>query len=36
MLQRWGIRVVFIYFILDALPDLLLRLPGGPAVLGLY
>jgi len=36
MLQRWGFRVVFIYFILDALPDLLLRLPGGLAVLGLY
>ena len=36
MLQCWGFRVVFIYFILDALPDLLLRLPGGPSVLGVY
>jgi hypothetical protein len=27
-LQRWAFRVVFIYFTLDALPDLLLRLPG--------
>ena len=36
MLQCWAFRVLFIYFILDALPDLLLRLPGGTAVLGLY
>jgi len=27
-LQRWAFRVAFVYFVLDALPDLLLRLPG--------
>lgn len=39
-LQRWAFRVAFVYFILDALPDLLLRLPGrrlgGPFLLVLY
>ncbi len=39
-LQRWAFRVAFVYFTLDALPDLLLRLPGrrfgGPFLLGLY
>ena len=32
-LQRAAFRVAFVYFILDAFPDLLRRLPGGPAVL---
>lgn len=26
--QLWAFRVAFVYFTLDALPDLLLRLPG--------
>src|SRR4051812_40054887 len=36
MLQFWAFRVVFIYFILDAFPDLLRRLPGGFSVLVWY
>lgn len=36
MLQRWAFRVAFVYFTLDALPDLLLRFPGGPSVLVPY
>jgi hypothetical protein len=36
MLQCWAFRVVFVYFILDALPDLLRRLPGGFSVLVVY
>lgn len=35
-LQRWAFRVAFVYFTLDAFPDLLLRFPGGPFVLALY
>src|SRR4030095_7165622 len=35
-LQCWAFRVIFVYFTLDALPDLLLRLPGGTSVLALY
>lgn len=35
-LQRFTFRVAFVYFILDALPDLLLKFPGGPTVLRLY
>jgi hypothetical protein len=36
MLQSWAFRVVFVYFILDALPDLLRRFPGGFSVLVWY
>ena len=32
----WAFRVALVYFALDALPDLLLRLPGGPTVLVPY
>jgi hypothetical protein len=35
-LQRWAFRIAFVYFTLDAVPDLLLRLPGGPGILVPY
>jgi hypothetical protein len=35
-LQHWAFGVAFVYFTLDALPDLLLRLPGGRAIFPLY
>jgi hypothetical protein len=35
-LQRWAFRVAFVYFTLDAFPDMVLRFPGGPFLLVLY
>ena len=35
-LQRWAFRVTLVYFVLDALPDLLLWMPGGEVVLRWY